>query len=144
MRRAALTIIALTMPAGITACEGECIIGITKAFLSNYSIPIQAAFEYTVRTDMHANLCVITESTLYQAREIATEMIPGRYTAPPVFLMDPILDAYQKDAYDLLEYGIFPSYFHGKCQRLDPDNPGSPPINPVGCPNLLKAQVHRI
>jgi hypothetical protein len=50
-------------------------------------------------------------------------------------LLYPIYEAYRKNVYAALEYGIFPSYFHGKCQRADPHNPGGPLVNPPGCPN---------
>jgi hypothetical protein len=33
----------------VSACEGDCIMGITNAFLGNYTIPIQKVFENTVR-----------------------------------------------------------------------------------------------
>lgn len=44
-------------------------------------------------------------------------------------LMEPILAAWHKDAYPGLETAIFPSYFHGKCQR------GPDLVEPNGCPN---------
>lgn len=49
--------------------------------------------------------------------------------------MNPILLAYKQNAYSRLEHAIFPSYFHGKCQRKDPHNPTGPSVNPAGCPN---------
>lgn len=36
------------VPAAVFACEGECIIGITNAFLGNFSSPIQAVLDITV------------------------------------------------------------------------------------------------
>lgn len=42
----------------------------------------------------------------------------------------PITDAYKTTAYDGMETAIFPSYFHGKCNRDSPDGQ-----DPPGCPN---------
>ncbi|KAG6902195.1 hypothetical protein C0995_003291, partial [Termitomyces sp. Mi166 len=68
--------------------------------------------------------------------EMLADIHPDRrYSSPSDFLMNPILSAYRKDAYSRLEHAIFPSYFHGKCQRQDPHNPNGPYVNPVGCPN---------
>lgn len=44
--------------------------------------------------------------------------------------MQPILATYMNTCYNLLETAIFPSYFHGKCQRFSKDGQ-----NPPGCPN---------
>jgi hypothetical protein len=35
-------------PVAVSACEGECIVGITNAFLGNYSSPIQAVLNEIV------------------------------------------------------------------------------------------------
>jgi hypothetical protein len=32
-------------PVAVSACEGECIVAITNAFLGNYSVPIQSVLE---------------------------------------------------------------------------------------------------
>jgi len=32
-------------PVAVSACEGECIVGITNAFLGNYSSPIQSVLD---------------------------------------------------------------------------------------------------
>jgi hypothetical protein len=61
------------------------------------------------------------------------ERIPT--SGPPITMLYPIWFAYLKNASAALEHEIFPSYFHGKCQRPDPHNPGGPPVNPPGCPN---------
>ena len=45
-------------------------------------------------------------------------------------LVQPILTAYSGTSYDALENAIFPSYFHGKCQRFSKDGQ-----DPPGCPN---------
>jgi hypothetical protein len=44
----------------------------------------------------------------------------------------PFLDAFHRNAYSVVEHEIFPSYFHGKCQRPDPHGQL---VNPIGCPN---------
>jgi hypothetical protein len=54
---------------------------------------------------------------------------------PPIAITSSILNAYRKDGSPQMLQAIFPSFFHGKCQREDPDNPGGPLINPPGCPN---------
>ncbi|GLB42239.1 hypothetical protein LshimejAT787_1102540 [Lyophyllum shimeji] len=115
--RIILFIILATLPAIALGCEGECIVGITKAFTSKYASLIDTVFEE------------ITQ-------EVVTKLFPDRrYSSPPTYLMKPIISAYQQNAYTTLENDIFPSYFHGKCQRPDPDNPDEPPVNPPGCPN---------
>ncbi|KNZ72455.1 hypothetical protein J132_02966 [Termitomyces sp. J132] len=108
-----LSVILFTsMSAVVTACEGQCIVGITNAFLSNYSHPIITVL-----------------------REMANIHPDHRHSSPPDFLIKPILSSYRKDAYTRLEHAIFPSYFHGKCQQKDPRNPNGPHVNPPGCPN---------
>lgn len=48
--------------------------------------------------------------------------------------LQPIVDAYKKNAYSKLETAIFPGYFHGKCQQNGVDPPGCPnPDCPVVC-----------
>ena len=49
--------------------------------------------------------------------------------------MDPIWAAYQAAAYKAYNYAIFPNFFHGKCQQVDPKNPKGPFVDPPGCPN---------
>lgn len=44
--------------------------------------------------------------------------------------MQPIFSAYSKASYDSMENAIFPSYFHGKCQRFSKDGQ-----DPPGCPD---------
>ena len=46
------------------------------------------------------------------------------------YIMEPIASAYHAESPSLLEKAIFPSFFHGKCQRFSKD--GS---DPPGCPN---------
>ncbi|THH11920.1 hypothetical protein EW145_g360 [Phellinidium pouzarii] len=45
-------------------------------------------------------------------------------------LMQPVVAAYSNVSYDSLETAIFPSYFHGKCQRFSKDGQ-----DPPGCPD---------
>jgi hypothetical protein len=46
----------------------------------------------------------------------------------------PIISAYDGSSYDGMKTAIFPSYFHGKCQRNGVDPPGCPnPDCPVVC-----------
>ncbi|KAF5372020.1 hypothetical protein D9615_008094 [Tricholomella constricta] len=117
MQIAILSTFLLVLPAIVAACEGECIIGITNAFISNYTVPVNILFEQL-------------------ANEVVAKVLTNRrYASPPISLMEPLLSAYRKAAYASLENAIFPSYFHGKCQRRDPENPDGPFVNPPGCPN---------
>ncbi|KLO12864.1 hypothetical protein SCHPADRAFT_921214 [Schizopora paradoxa] len=96
----------------VLACEGECIVAITKAFLGNYSTPVH---------DTLANL----------ASQISDQLLPpSRRPNDPITLVEPIFTAYTNSSYDSLENAIFPSYFHGKCQRFSKDGQ-----DPPGCPN---------
>ncbi|RDB27950.1 hypothetical protein Hypma_002291 [Hypsizygus marmoreus] len=105
------------LPGVVTACEGECIVGITKAFESNYTYSVNVVMRQV-------------------ADDIAAKMIPNRqYFVPPISMVEPIISEYKKSAYSLLETAIFPGYFHGKCQRRNPKNPDGPLVNPPGCPN---------
>lgn len=45
-------------------------------------------------------------------------------------LLQPLLTAYANASYDSMETAIFPSYFHGKCQRFSKDGQ-----DPPGCPD---------
>ncbi|OAX38263.1 hypothetical protein K503DRAFT_850088 [Rhizopogon vinicolor AM-OR11-026] len=106
-----LTILSfLQAPAAVTACEGECIIGITSAFLGHYT----SAVFTTLQT---------------MANQINTQLIPvpARQQNPTQYF-DPVLEAYNLIAYVDLETAIFPRYFHGKCQDANG-------VDPPGCPN---------
>ncbi|CCM03303.1 uncharacterized protein FIBRA_05431 [Fibroporia radiculosa] len=55
-------------------------------------------------------------------------MLPGQPSPSTTHAyLTPIVDAYERIAYNGMETAIFPSYFHGKCQRDG--------VNPPGCPN---------
>ncbi|TCD66910.1 hypothetical protein EIP91_000749 [Steccherinum ochraceum] len=102
--------ILLTAPATVFACEGECIVGITNAFLDRYeSGPLDSVWK---------NIANQLSGVLPNH--------PSPYTA--MSYLQPIFDAYQAQAYDGMETAIFPSYFHGKC--LDANGQ-----EPAGCPN---------
>ena len=47
---------ALALPALASACEGECIVKITEAWLSNYTLPLHTIWRETVRTSHHSAL----------------------------------------------------------------------------------------
>ncbi|KAK7682209.1 hypothetical protein QCA50_014796 [Cerrena zonata] len=103
-----ISLILAAAPVAVVACEGECIVGITNAFLGNYTNPIRVTME--------------------QIAQQISYSIPNQ---PPPFktinYLQPILDAYNNGAYDGMENAIFPSYFHGKCLRGG--------VTPPGCPN---------
>ncbi|KAF5310686.1 hypothetical protein D9619_008117 [Psilocybe cf. subviscida] len=95
----------------VSACEGECISGLTNALLGNFSRPLNIALEKMAGT-------------------IVTRLIPNsEYARDPISLLSPIISSYNKRAYDTMEQAVFPGYFHGKCQ--DPTTG----IDPPGCPN---------
>ncbi|KAI0355908.1 hypothetical protein OH77DRAFT_1424178 [Trametes cingulata] len=99
----------MAVPVTVQACEGDCIVGITNAFLGNYTGPV------------HAVLTSI-------AHQIS-DLIPSHPDIDTTFgYLQPILSTYQKQAYNGMETAIFPSYFHGKCL----DSQGN---EPDGCPN---------
>ncbi|KAF9482315.1 hypothetical protein BDN70DRAFT_853562 [Pholiota conissans] len=104
--------IAFLVQTGIVfACEGECIVSITKAFVGNYSGPVNTAMTQMANT-------------------LAARVGPYNLNnVPAISFLAPFIDEYNRRAYDYMENAIFPSYFHGKCQ-----NPATG-IDPPGCPN---------
>ncbi|KAJ7240505.1 hypothetical protein C8J57DRAFT_1143440 [Mycena rebaudengoi] len=101
----------LAVPLGVAACEGECIVGVTEAFLSKYKTPVAVVMKEIGQT-------IITRLSL----------VPdGSTSVSPEILMSPMAKAYKSHSYDVLECNIFPSYFHGKC-LVDG-------VEPKGCPN---------
>ncbi|EJC98285.1 uncharacterized protein FOMMEDRAFT_149302 [Fomitiporia mediterranea MF3/22] len=96
----------------VSACEGDCIVRITNAFLGNLSKPIDEVLK-----DL--------------SDQISEQLLPpSQRPADPTSLLQPILKAYADISYEKLETAIFPSYFHGKCQRFSKDGQ-----DPPGCPN---------
>jgi hypothetical protein len=129
MRSLLLATFIATAPSLISACEGECIVGITNAWLSNYTIPINQVFGSLVWYIQHLFI-VQPFHPLVQANQVVERLIPEHARADnPMDYLDPILDLYSVNAYIGMEHAIFPSFFHGKCQ-----NPKTG-INPPGCPN---------
>lgn len=50
MRFSSLLLLFLSaVPATVSACEGDCIVGITNAFVGNYSNPVEQLMERLVR-----------------------------------------------------------------------------------------------
>ncbi|KAI0689299.1 hypothetical protein BC835DRAFT_261170 [Cytidiella melzeri] len=99
----------LSVPATVSACEGDCIVGITNAFLGNYSEPVERVM-MTVASQI-------------------SQFVPGSPTPQAALhYLDSITNAYSNSSYDGMETAIFPSYFHGKC--LDENG-----VEPDGCPN---------
>jgi len=97
------------LPAVVLACEGECIVGITKAFLRSYSTPVYHIF-----------------NTI--AGQIEQSIIPSSNKASSSFdYIGAILSGYEQQSYEGMENAIFPSHFHGKCQDEND-------VNPPGCP----------
>ncbi|KAH9478578.1 hypothetical protein JR316_0009035 [Psilocybe cubensis] len=94
----------------VYACEGDCIVGITNAFLGNYTRPMNIAL---------VNL----------ADSIVSNVIQNKNSpVAPLSYLNPVIAEYNRRAYDYMETAIFKDYFHGKCE--DPDTG----IDPPGCP----------
>jgi len=108
-------ILLLASPVSVLACEGECIAGITSAWLRNYTSPLYSVFQLT-------------------AEQISQKLFPHESHHDSMLHLQPIISAYNSSSYDGMERAIFPSYFHGKCQRNGVDPPGCPiPDCPVVC-----------
>lgn len=46
----ALFLFVLAVPATVFACEGDCIVGITNAFVGNYTSPVEQVMSTIVRS----------------------------------------------------------------------------------------------
>jgi hypothetical protein len=118
----------LAIPALVLACEGECIVGITKAFLRYYSTPAYHIFN-TIASILCAHLSLVLMILHIKALQIEQSIIPPSNRAESSFdYIGALLSGYEQQCYAKMEHAIFPSYFHGKCQ----DENG---VNPPGCPN---------
>lgn len=93
------------------ACEGECIVNVTRFILHNYSTPV-----YDIFRDVAGEI----------ENSIAS---PSSRAVSRLDYITPLLSSYEGKAYSLMETAIFPSYFHGKCE--DPTTGTAP----AGCPN---------
>ncbi|KAI0716844.1 hypothetical protein C8Q76DRAFT_617211 [Earliella scabrosa] len=102
-------ILLLAVPATVRSCEGDCIVGITNAWLSNYTEPVNS----------------VMDSMASQISDLISSRPPVETSRK---YLEPIMAAYRKQAYKGMETAIFPSYFHGKCL----DETG---VTPSGCPN---------
>ena len=120
----ALLAVVLTAPVAVFACEGDCMVGITNAFLGNYTLPVYSVLHGIVC--LHTLVEYDTDSVL-QAADIST-LFSDKPSADAVMpLLRPITDAYSSNAFDGLKTAIFPSFFHGKCLQDG--------HTPEGCPN---------
>lgn len=59
--------------------------------------------------------------------QISQKLLPPKSHDDPMSFFHPILTTYYDTSYDDMKTAIFPSYFHGKCQRDG--------VEPQGCPN---------
>ncbi|KAF9815474.1 hypothetical protein IEO21_04571 [Rhodonia placenta] len=116
MRFSSLTsLIFLAVPVTVFACEGECIVAITNVFLGNYTAPISAVMDSLAQQISH-----------FMPSNSSPEITRA--------YLSPLIEAYNKQAYDSMERAIFPQFFHGKCQQNGVDPPGCPnPDCPVVC-----------
>jgi len=98
-----------------SACEGDCIVGLTKALIGNYSQFVD---------NMVQSL----------ASDIQQKLLPEQSPEDVSKILDPVLSQYQKQAYNSMEAAEFPGFFHGKCQVNGVDPKGCPDPNcPVVC-----------
>ncbi|KAH9836191.1 uncharacterized protein C8Q71DRAFT_708961 [Rhodofomes roseus] len=114
-RNSVLALLALSVPATVSACEGECIVKITNAYVGNYTTPVDAVMRILAEnlSSMLPSHPDITTATSY---------------------LQPLLSAYDAAAYIGMETAVFPRFFHGKCAVHGADPPGCPnPDCPVVC-----------
>jgi hypothetical protein len=126
-----LPILLFASPISVVACEGECIKGITLAWLGNYTTPIDTVFKHVVRRPTpHPHI----SADVSQAMQISQDLFPPESHHDSMSYLQPIRSAYEESSYEGMRTAIFPSYFHGKCQRNGVDPPGCPnPDCPVVC-----------
>lgn len=103
-----LSILLFASQISVLACEGECIVGTTHAWLGNYTLPINTVFHEL-------------------AGQISQKLSLSESHDDLMSFFHPILTTYRDTSYDDMRTAIFPSYFHGKCQRNG--------VDPQGCPN---------
>jgi len=108
MKMLIIPILLFVSQISVFACEGECIVDITHAWLNNYTLPINSVFHKL-------------------AEQISQKLLPPGNHDDPMSFFHPILTTYYDTSYDDMRTAIFPSYFHGKCQRDG--------VEPQGCPN---------
>ncbi len=116
------TILLFASPVSVLACEGGCIVGVTQAWLGNYTSHIYTVFQHIVRV---SGFRPHTFADPLQAHQISQELLPPDHDS--MQYLDPIVSAYKDSSFGGMRTAIFPNYFHGKCQRNGAD--------PQGCPN---------
>jgi len=110
-----LMLVALLSSTLVSACEGDCIEGLTKALIGNYSHSVQTVFS-ALATDL------AEQALLSHSRTKASS------------ILQPALSLYNKQAYESMRAAEFPGFFHGKCQVNNIDPKGCPkPDCPVVC-----------
>ena len=81
-----------------------------------------------------SNCCPHTSADVSQALQISRDLCPRESHCDSMSYLQPIKSAYEESSYEGMKTAIFPSYFHGKCQRDGVDPPGCPnPDCPVVC-----------
>ena len=75
-----------------------------------------------------------TSADVSQALRISQDLFPPESHHDSMSYLQPIRSTYETSSYEGMRTAIFPSYFHGKCQRNGADPPGCPnPDCPVVC-----------
>jgi len=78
--------------------------------------------------------CLHALTDTSQAQQISQTLLPAESHNDAMPYLRPIITTYNDNSYDGMRTAIFPSYFHGKCQRNGVDPPGCPnPDCPVVC-----------
>jgi hypothetical protein len=129
MLSVALLFFSITFASNLAlACEGECIVNVTKFILRSYSTPVYNVYRDVVSNRPYSLFSL--SNSLEQSREIENSIIPpSSRAAETLDYITPLLSSFEGSSYSRLETAIFPSYFHGKCE--DPTTG----IIPAGCPN---------
>ncbi|KAF8636939.1 hypothetical protein AX17_003190 [Amanita inopinata Kibby_2008] len=116
---AGLLLLALSKTA--LSCEGDCMTGITNAYVGNFSVPVHTVLSETANE---------IDSKLIQEHGYPLSNAPIDYLAS-------VLIEWHKEAHGAMQTALFPEFFHGKCQQPVYAADGSivDMVDPPGCPN---------
>lgn len=103
--------------------------------LSCFSRELYLTYQHRVPASCKtAAFCLCTLTDALQAQQISQTLLPAERHSDSMSYLRPIISTYKDNSYDGMRTAIFPSYFHGKCQRNGVDPPGCPnPDCPVVC-----------
>ncbi|KAK0480746.1 hypothetical protein IW261DRAFT_1139485 [Armillaria novae-zelandiae] len=98
------------LPVIASACEGDCITGVTADFVTG------------VLGFLKSEVLPGFVRELYTLMDVPSPSDDSQLLSP----FKPLLDAFENDAPPCFQENIFPGYFHGKCQVNGVDPPGCP------------------